>query len=316
MTTKLQDLNRRNIPLQISQIKETLPEFFRSEYPQFITFLEKYYEFLDSDGRYSFGTQIHQLFSTRDVDQTPDELFDLLGKELGSNLSSTNIFEDKRYSIRRFGELYRNKGTEKGLEQFFRSFFNVEPTISYPKDDVFTIGSSKIGPDDLKVIQDYERFQTLSILYKVPLGINTWRELYEKYAHPAGFYFAVDVELVGTGIGTFTAPLSIEDSATGPVITETALISPVTPFQQLTVLVTDESTGIVYRSNPLETIEKYEDINIDTLDSFYDNVAQIFTPNSFKFDDSNASADSAAPDFSLTFETMDQEMFDSYGKAF
>ena len=210
MTTKLQDLNRRDIPLQISQIKETLPEYFRSEYPKFITFLEKYYEFLDSDGKYSFATQIHQLFSTRDVDQTPDNLFDLLGKELGSNLASTNIFNDKRYSIRRFGELYRNKGTEKGVEQFFRSFYNVEPTISYPKDDIFKVGSSKIGPDDGKVIQDYERFQTLSILYKTSLGKSTWEDLYEKYVHPAGFYYAADVELVAVSYTHLTLPTNRE----------------------------------------------------------------------------------------------------------
>jgi hypothetical protein len=72
MATQLQDLNRRPIALQKSKIKEILPEYFVAEFPTFITFLEKYYEFLDSDGTHSFDTQIQQLFSTRDIDQTPN----------------------------------------------------------------------------------------------------------------------------------------------------------------------------------------------------------------------------------------------------
>ena len=63
MAQQLQDLNRRPLPLQKSKIREVLPEYFVEEHPTFITFLEKYYEFLDSDGTYSFDTQLQQLFS-------------------------------------------------------------------------------------------------------------------------------------------------------------------------------------------------------------------------------------------------------------
>lgn len=311
-----EDLNRRVIPLQRRRVTETLPEFFLAEYPKFVTFLEKYYDFLDSSGQYSFNNKIEQLFATRDVDQTPDNLFDLLGKELGANLASTNIFEDKRYSIRRFGELYRNKGTAKGLEQFFRSFYQVEPSIEFPKEKVFNVGSSTVGVDGQFVLQDHRRFQTLSIAYKTPLDISTWKELYLKYAHPAGFHLAADVSLVGIGTATFQTPQVLLDSDAGVItLEETAAVATSIPFTQFTTLQTD-SDGIAYRANIQETIDKYEDQSLIALDSIYDNIAQIFTPNSFKFDDSNASADSAAPDFSLTFETMDQEMYDSYGKAF
>ena len=79
------------------------------------------------------------------------------------------------------------------------------------------------------------------------------------------------------------------------------------------VLLSENWQGVVFRNNPEETVETYQDLAIDSLDAIYDNIRNILTPNSFKFDDST---DSTAPDFSLTFETFDQEMFDSYGKAF
>lgn len=317
MAQQLPDLNRRLLPLQKSKVREILPEYFVEDYPTFVTFLEKYYKFLDSDGTYAFDTQIHELFSTRDIDQTPESLLDLLGKEFGQNISSLSAFSDARYSIRRFGDLYRTKGTPVSADQFFRSFFQVEPQIQYPKENLFTIGSSEIGYENGKVIQDYARNQIYSILYKVPLGLSTWSELYKQFVHPAGYYFSVDVLLEGEDdLNLRTMPTVLFDSAVGPSLIADALSTPAPTFEQFTTLQADADTGIIYRGNPEEKISKYGDYAIDSLNELFDNFAQMFTPNSFKFDDSNASVDSAAPDFSMTFETFDQEMFDSYGKAY
>ena len=191
MVAKLKDLNRREVPLQKSKIKEILPEYFVAEFPTFITFLEKYYEFLDSDGTYSFDTQIQQLFSTRDIDQTPQNLIDFLSKDVGQGVSGVGLFDDPRYSVRRFGDLYRAKGTPVAADQFFRSFFGVEPTIEYPKENLFTVGSSAIGPQDGKVILDYARNQIFSILYKVPLSLTSWSKLYKEFVHPAGYFLVL-----------------------------------------------------------------------------------------------------------------------------
>jgi len=318
MAVQLHDLNRRNLPLQKSKVREILPEYFVADYPTFVTFLEKYYQFLDSDGTYAFDTQIHQLFSTRDIDQTPQSLLDTLGKELGQQTSAISLFSDPRYSIRRFGELYRSKGTLVGAEQFFRSFFQIDvPETLYPKENLFTVGSSQIGYENSKVIQDYRRNQIYSILYKVPFGLTQWQDLYKDFVHPAGYYFSVDVLLQSeVDLDLRTMPTVLFDSAVGPSLITDVTSAPATSFEQFTTLQADVDTGIIYRANPEETVAKYADYQLDSLDASYDNLAQLFTPNSFKFDDSNASADSAAPDFSMTFETFDQEMFDSYGKAY
>jgi len=317
MAQQLQDLNRRPLPFQRSKIREVLPEYFIADYPTFITFLEKYYEFLDSDGTYAFDTQIHKLFSTRDVDQTPGSLLDTLGKELGQGISTVSNFTDPRYSIRRFGELYRTKGTAISAEQFFRSFFQVEPEIQYPKENLFTVGSSSIGWQDQKVIQDHARNQIFSILYKVPLGINAWSELYKSFIHPAGYYFSADVLIEGENdLALRTMPTVFLDSGVGPTLIDEASQVSGTSFEQFTTLQADAETGIIHRAAQEETVAKYSNLQLDSLDNIFDNLAQMFTPNSFKFDDSNASVDSAAPDFSMTFETFDQEMFDSYGKAY
>jgi len=317
MPIQLQDLNRRNIPLQKSKVREVLPEYFIEDYPNFVTFLEKYYNFLDSDGTYSFDTQIHKLFSTRDIDQTPESVLDFIGRELGSGVSTVGSFERPRYAIRRFGEHFRTKGTPVSAETFFRLLFQVEPEIQYPKENLFTVGSSQIGYENGKVILDHARNQIFSILYKVPLGINVWSELYKTFVHPAGYYFSADVLIEGeVDLSLRTMPTVFLDSAVGPTLIDEASQVPGISFEQFTTLQADVETGIIHRASQEETVDKYADLQLDSLDTMFDNLAQMFTPNSFKFDDSAASVDSAAPDFSMTFETFDQEMYDSYGKAY
>ena len=124
-----------------------------------------------------------------------------------------------------------------------------------------------------------------------------------------------DVEAVGT----FTAPLVIEDSANRKVIS-TAAITAQAPFTQLTALF-DSSDGTIFRARLDEKVSEYQTLSATQLQGFYRNVDELITANSFTFDDSGQgkdflgalgdSAEAAAPDFSLELETMDNEQFDS-----
>ena len=81
MAHKLEDLGRRNIDFRRRSIKEALPEYFTSEYPDLIDLLDNYYAFLDSDGKDAFDAEIHQLNIVRDVGQTPSTYLDNLINE-------------------------------------------------------------------------------------------------------------------------------------------------------------------------------------------------------------------------------------------
>ena len=75
-----------------------------------------------------------------------------------------------------------------------------------------------------------------------------------------------------------------------------------------------DSGGRSYRASLVDTISKYQDLTANDINKFYHSVEQLITPNSFTFDDSNTrvSVATATPDFSLTLETMDNEMFTRY----
>ena len=121
-------------------------------------------------------------------------------------------------------------------------------------------------------------------------------------------------------IGSLSAPLSIQTDSADRVITGTGSVVAIAPFTQLTGLI-DSSDGVTFRVGLDQKISVYQSLTAAQLQGFYRNIEQIITPNSFTFDDSGQgkdfvgafgdSAEAAAPDFSLTIETMDNAQFDS-----
>ena len=64
------------------KVRDVLPEHFTSDYPKFVTFLEKYYDFLDSDGASSFDHNLRALFQLRDTQSIPNNFLPNLISEI------------------------------------------------------------------------------------------------------------------------------------------------------------------------------------------------------------------------------------------
>ena len=61
------DFNRISPSFRNYSVTEVLPQYFTSEYPNLISFLEGYYEYIDSDQSIS---SIHEMFSLYDIEST------------------------------------------------------------------------------------------------------------------------------------------------------------------------------------------------------------------------------------------------------
>ncbi len=311
---------RRNKDFKVRKVRESLPEYFTESYPKLVSFLEEYYNFLDSDGQHGFSENIKKSFTFKDIHETESTNLNNYVSMVGAGLKTGEGFTDSRYALTRLAELLRSKGSKFSIQEFFRLFFQTEAEVEYPKEQIFRVFSpdsdvplSLIGTESLKVIQNNELFQIFSLLIKVGLDTSRWTELYKKFIHPAGFFFQGQVTLTeeaDMGIGAM--PLSIPDSAVGPSVISEAALGLNVPFTQFTVLI--DSAGREVRSDLSQLISTYQTLSATDINKFYSSVAQIITPNSFTFDDSNIrdSALNATPDFSLSTETMDNEMFTRY----
>ena len=172
---------------------------------------------------------------------------------------------------------------------------------------------SRIGAESNKFIRNNALYQIYSILIKSPLAQTTWIELYKKFVHPAGIYIAGSVQTDVEAVGTLSAPLASPDSG-NPGVISSAVTSAIAPFTQMTILsegLSIDSGG--FRSQLGQTIDKYQSIPANELNTIYGNINEILTVKSFTFDDSDIgdSAGTARPDFSIALETIDNEQFDS-----
>ena len=213
------DFGRHDVNLKKTIVDEVLPEPFRNDYPNLITFLDAYYEHLDSAD--NFGGIIDELMTLRDIEDAKLEQLEYLFDELGLGISQGQ-FTTPREVIRNFGNFFRVKGSEYSIDGFFRAFFNETVEIFHPKDSLFYVGKSLVGTEEAKKIQDGRLYQVFSVLIKGPIPLVIWQEMYRRFVHPSGFYLGAAVVLEAEpemNIGTLTSipdtnpPIRIVDQA-------------------------------------------------------------------------------------------------------
>ena len=199
----LKDLNRRNLAFGKYSVKEILPEFFREEYPKLITLLDEYYHFEKSEE--SPSKLVDELFLSRDITQNDLDLLTFIEDELLLGQSFFEGFQDKRAASKYSNVLFRSKGTKYSIQQFFRTFFGIDPDIVYTKEQVFNVGDD-IGVDSQKFITNNKLYQKHAILIKSGLEESKWKDAYKLFVHPAGTFLGSEIQIVSSVVDTLTAP--------------------------------------------------------------------------------------------------------------
>lgn len=116
-----------------SLVRSQLPDFIRSEYPQFVLFLEKYYEWMEQTTNVLKETG--ELANAIDIDFASDFYIEQLKQELLPFLP-VDIALDKRKFLKFAVDFYKTKGTVESIKFLFRALFNENIDIYLPKDDI------------------------------------------------------------------------------------------------------------------------------------------------------------------------------------
>ena len=280
------DYNRTNLNLRSYSIKEVLPQYYASAYPNLITFLEGYYDYMDSDGTID---AIQDLYSLYDLESTDLKYIEQIFASIADGANST-YFGEPREVLRNFANFYRVKGTKYSAEGFFRAFYGLDVEIEYPKNNLFIVSESKIGTESLRYIQNGALYQIFSVLIKSSIPLSTWRELYKKFVHPAGFYLGGEVvlELVSTNSQFLVMPLSI-DQPPPPLFVEGVanFTIPNGLVETLGILPDDGDSDTVVERIDLEArVGDYANMRADVFAASYGKIEDTMNINSPTFDDS------------------------------
>lgn len=300
----LEDRNRRDINFHQPEVDGLFPEHFQEQYPTLVTFIKKYYEYLElAAGR----NRLDNIFYAKDAESTDEGFLDYLFYERFNGLGADK-FDLPRLTLKLAPQFSRAKGTEVSIPAFFRYVFGVEAEAFYPKTQMFTVGESQIGPNSLRFIQDSYFWQVLSIQIKSPLSTIQWNDIYKRYNHVAGFALFAETrfETVAGNIEA-TSPISIADT-----LTEGALTLEATATETSSAFTS--STGV----DSAETIRFYTDRDIqfyqDSIGGLtsaqkgeYTSIADVLDTNSptFSSNDSDRFSDES-------LQTMDEDLFTHY----
>lgn len=133
-------------------VSHQLPEFVRNEYPVFVTFLEKYYAWLETTGKVTHRG--NALREAHDIDLSDSYYIQYLQKDLLPYFPE-ELTSNKRLFLKLVSEFYRANGTPDSIKFLFRVLYGEDITIYFPKDDILKASDGKwILPLALRIDTD------------------------------------------------------------------------------------------------------------------------------------------------------------------
>ena len=310
----LLDLDRRNRNFTTSKVKEVLPEHYTSYYPDLVKFLEYYYDFMDSDATHGFDRDLHNLYKIRDLRATDVNNLNEIFKEIGQGLVSSDFFSDPRKMANLLANGYKIKGSLYSAEGFFRAFYGEQPQVVYPKDNMFIVGDSKVGPESLKYIQNGALYQVFSVLIKSGVSIIKWGDLYKSFVHPGGFYLGAEVAIESIGnLNINNMPLAIKDDNADIFSVDLFTSNDLSSVFSITGVYPDggDDDAEKERLDLDATVRAYSTITLEQLNIQYNDIEDALDANSPRFDEDSTGTLKAVK-LSNALETMDQTKFDAY----
>ena len=114
-------------------VSSQLPEFVRSDFTTYVSFVEAYYRFLEQDQGALEIVQNARSYS--DIDTTTESFVNYFLANYAQNIP-LGVLTNKRLLIKRIRDLYESKGSEISFKLLFQLFYNTVATTSHPYDYV------------------------------------------------------------------------------------------------------------------------------------------------------------------------------------
>lgn len=126
------------------QIESQFPAIYKEDGRELIEFVKSYYDFLQNQPSQAIYNS-RRLFEFKDIDNTLSQMLIFFKNKYLNDLplDESNI----RFAVKHVLDLYRRKGTQEGLELFFKMFYDETASIYYPSQAIIKPSTSiwKIG---------------------------------------------------------------------------------------------------------------------------------------------------------------------------
>jgi outer membrane receptor protein involved in Fe transport len=183
---------------EVSRVDSLLPGELRQKSARLVELLQDYYIHLNEKDEPSYV--LNSINNSRDIDEADDQYLSLIQREIAVTIPKS-IVTDKVRLYKNLVRYYSIRGSQESIELFFRILFNDTVELYYPYKDVLIPSSGKwqssLGAfadntgflSDTIKLQDSFFYQKFSYVIRTGNNVSTWRDVYNRLVHPAGFIF-------------------------------------------------------------------------------------------------------------------------------
>jgi len=125
-----------------SFISTQVPEFIRSQDPNFVAFLQAYFKWLEDSAHGNVVYQIRNLLNYKLIDQTTDDFIKYFKNDFLPYFPDS-IALDERKLLKAATKFYQKKGSEESIQFLFRVLYNKDAEIYYPKQNILRLSVGK-----------------------------------------------------------------------------------------------------------------------------------------------------------------------------
>lgn len=143
-------------------IPQQLSRYLNEEYPLFVAFIKRYYEWLETP-----GTPYHLVRNHLDYLNFKDSIDEYLNQMRNEYLHGlpNDILVDKELLIKHARDIHSVIGTEQGFKFLFKILYDKEVQVVYPKDNILRSSDGKWISDEY-IIYMTMKTDPESLLYK------------------------------------------------------------------------------------------------------------------------------------------------------
>jgi hypothetical protein len=138
--------NSRARNLETIKSPGLFPEAIQENASLFISFIERYYDYMNSVGLPS--GELANITSDKDIDRVSNKYLTQIQSLIARNVPESTVL-DKVTLYKIILQYYRTRGSEDSIYAFFKLFFNELITVFYPRDYIFELSQGSGSWQDI-----------------------------------------------------------------------------------------------------------------------------------------------------------------------
>lgn len=141
-------------------VKFSLPEFIQTDYNKFVSFIEKYFEYMDEDNK-PLNLLLNKTYN--DIDELNDAELNKRANEFAEGFPQL-LQTDRKTLLKKIKDIFESKGSERSIKAYFKLLYNEEVDVYYPSKNILRASDGIwIQETSVRALTGYNNYEVLNL---------------------------------------------------------------------------------------------------------------------------------------------------------